>query len=277
MKLKLNLNVAAIIAASAFLIPSAALASPCTGLNPGDAPTGCIFDLDTTTEAGGGNGTVLSSYTFFDTSFTASATSEFVSFAFRETPAYFSFDDACVVAGTTPITSSSCVTNSGNLLADPAFQGAAAGDNCGDGGSGLPCPPGWGAWIQSVDTSAIGRISTTSNVGGCGTPGAPPTGSASLNWWCDGSVQGYDAVYQQLNGLTVGQTYQIGWVLDDNSGDGITETPGSSDQIDMLVYAGTSLPVGSIPIGTPEPSTFALVGSLLAGIGVVGIRRRRKA
>jgi hypothetical protein len=127
-----------------------------------------------------------------------------------------------------------------------------------------------------VDTSAIGQIATPSSVYGCGNPGTAPTGSASTNWWCDGSVQGYDALYQQLSGLTVGQTYQIGWVLDDNSGEGINEVPGSG-QVDMVVYAGTSLPVGSIPIGTPEPATFALVGSLLAGIGVVGIRRRRKA
>jgi hypothetical protein len=282
-----KLAAAAIVAMAAFLIPSAAVAGPaCTGLNPGDAPTGCIFDLDTTTETGGGDANVLSQYTFFTTSFTATATAEDVSFAFRESPAYFSFDDACVVAGSTAVTSANCVSNAGNLLVNTAFQGSNPGDNCGNGGSGTPCPLGWGAWIQAIDTSAIGQIVNPNSTGGCGAPGAPPTGSATSTWWCDGSVEGYDAIYQPLTGLTVGQTYQVGWWLDDNSQEGITETPGSG-QIDMLVYAGTQLPVGSIPIGNPpvppnagtvpEPTTYALVGLGLVAMGTIRARKSRKA
>jgi|SRR5579863_267289 len=275
--MKSKFHAAAFIAAAAFLIPRAVAGPACTGLNPGDAPAGCIFDLDTTSETGGGDGNVLSSYTFFTTSFTASATSEFVSFAFRESPAWFSFDDACVVAGTTAVTSANCVSNVGNLLTNPGFQGSTPGDNCGNGGSGTPCPAGWGAWIQSVDVTAIGETVSTTSQGNCGTPGAPPAGSPSTNWWCDGSVQGYDAVYQQLNTLTVGTTYQIGWWLDDNSGDPISEVAGSTSQLDMVVYAGTSLPIGSIPIGVPEPATYGLVGLGLVGVGVIRARRNRKA
>jgi prepilin-type processing-associated H-X9-DG protein len=278
-----RLAAAAIVAVAAFLIPSAAVAGPaCTGSVAGDAPTGCIFDLDTTTEAGGGDGTVFTGYTFFTTNFTASATSEYVSFAFRESPAYFSFDDACVVAGSTAVTSAACGSSLGGLLTNVAFQGSNVGDNCNDQGSGTPCPVGWGAWIQSVDLDAIGEIVNTGNTGGCGVPGAPPTGSATNTWWCDGSVEGYDAIYQQLTSLTVGQTYQVGWWLDDNSAEGVTETPGSSNQVDMLVYAGTALPVGSIPIGnppgtTPEPTTYALVGLGLVAMGAIRARKSRKA
>jgi hypothetical protein len=264
------------VAVAAFLVPSFAVAGPaCTGLNPGDAPTGCIFDLDTTAEAGGGDGTVLSTYTTFTTSFTADATSEFVSFAFRESPAYFSFDDACVTAGALGSCTFGGSASATNLLSDPLFQGSAVGENCNDQGSGQPCPPSWGAWIQSVDTEAIGEIVGPGSTGGCGNPGTAP-GDPTANWWCDGSVQGYDALYQQLSGLTVGTVYNISWILDDNSGSGISETPGQG-QIDMLVYAGDQLPVGSIPIGTaPEPATFALVGLGLVGAGVARARNNRK-
>jgi hypothetical protein len=283
MKLSFSLSAAALFSAAAFLIPSAAVAGPaCTGIAAGDAPAGCIFDLDTTSETGGGDGTVVSSYTFFTTSFTADATSENVSFAFRETPEYWSFADACVVAGSTAVTSANCVSNPGNMLVNPEFQGSSPGDNCGNGGSGTPCPVGWGAWIQSVDASAIGVIVNTANNGNCGNGNPPPAGST---WWCDGSVEGYDALYQPLGGLTVGQTYQIGWYLDDNSGQGITENQGSGSQIDMLVYAGDQLPVGSIPIGNspapagtvPEPTTYALVGLGLMAMGAIRARKSRKA
>lgn len=96
--------------------------------------------------------------------------------------------------------------------------------------------------------------------------------------WCDGSVQGYDAVYQQLNGLTVGSTYNVGFSLGDNSGDAPNRASTAS-QIDMLVYAGDALPVGSIPIGpppnssVPEPSTYGLLAAGL--LGMFGFARRR--
>jgi len=41
----------------------------------------------------------------------------------------------------------------------------------------------------------------------------------------------------------------------------------------MLVYAGDSLPVGSILLGTPEPGTLSLIGAGILGIGVA-LRRR---
>ena len=109
---------------------------------------------------------------------------------------------------------------------------------------------------------------TSANHYGCSFNG-PHGGSA---YWCDGSVQGYDAVYQQLTGLTPGSTYNINFWLGDNSGS--PPNQGSeADQIDMLVYAGDQLPIGTIPIGIPEPATFALVGLGMLGVGFVRIRR----
>jgi len=178
-----------LLCAAALMVPSNILAQ--------NAPAGSIFNLDTVQT------TPLTSYQPFSTSFVADNSSEFVSFAFRETPAYFAFDDASVIVQ----------GGSTNLLADPGFEAATDGQNC-NHNNALGCPSGWGAWIQAVDVSAIGQVATNSDPYGC-----PPNAAHSgTNFWCDGSVQGYDAVYQQLTGLTVGSTYNIHFSLGDNSG-----------------------------------------------------------
>jgi hypothetical protein len=41
----------------------------------------------------------------------------------------------------------------------------------------------------------------------------------------------------------------------------------------MLVYAGDALPIGSIPLGTPEPATFVLVGLGMLGVGFLRARK----
>jgi hypothetical protein len=235
----------ALVATAAVVVPSQALAQ-----NP---PPGAIFDLSTVHPG------VLSSttYTEFNTSFVADNSSEYVSFAFREAPDWFSFDNASVAAAGSP---------SVNLLADPGFES----DTSANLESNFPVD--WFRWIQPVDTSAIGEVAGTAYAYGCDS--GPASGSY---FWCDGSVQGYDALYQELSGLTVGTTYDVTWYLADDSGSGIT-----NPDIDMLVYAGDALPVGSETIGTtppsvgstPEPSTFMLLGTGMLGI-VRAVRSRR--
>jgi hypothetical protein len=233
MKFELKaVTMCALVATAVLLAPTRALAQ-----NP---PPGAIFDLSTV------NPGSLSTYTQFTTSFVADNSSEDVSFAFREVPAFFSFDDACVTATT-------CASS--NLLSDPGFEASS-------GVIGSNFPVGWDRWIQPVDTSAIGEVDSSGY--GCGA-----NAHSGSVFWCDGSVQGFDALYQNLTGLIVGDTYTISFWLDDNSGQAI-----NNPNIDMLVYAGDDIPVGSIPIGTtPEPSTLIMIGTGLLGVG--GAIRRR--
>jgi hypothetical protein len=223
-------------------------------------PPNPIFDLSTSSQL---HAPVLSTYQQFTTSFVGDGNTEYVSFAFREQPAYFSFDDAVV----------SAAGSSTNLLVNPGFE---QGATTGPVDVGLNYPDNWGRWIQSVDTSAIGQVDAT----GYGCSANAHTG---LQFWCDGSVQGYDGIYQAI-ATTAGRTYNISFWLDDNSGQAV-----NNPAIDMLVYAGDQIPVGSTSIAppppptggggsaTPEPASLALIGGGLATFGLLFGRRKRNA
>jgi len=206
-------------------------------------PPGSIYDLATAHP-----GAVSTTETLFTTSFTADMSQTYVSFAFREIPAYWALDD----------TSVTLMGSSTNLLADPGFESATVGQNI---------PTGWGRWIQPIDVSAIGVVVSNSAAGGCGTD-VPTHGGTQF--WCDGSVEGYDAVYQLLP-TTVGATYNINWYLGHDTGG-----PPSAPGIDMLVYATDTLPIGTVPLGTPEPGTLSLIGAGILAIGIA-LRKRRTA
>jgi PEP-CTERM motif len=228
------------------LIPSRAGAQ-----NP---PSGAIFDLATSSQLAASG--VLDTPTVFTTSFVGDGNTEFVSFAFREAPAYFLFDNALVVAS----------GSSTNLLLNPGFeQGATSGPA--DLNSNIP--DNWGRWIQPVDTAAIGQVASITSPFGCSNELAAASG---VQFWCDGSVQGYDGIFQGI-ATTLGTTYNISFTLDDNSGALI-----NNPSIDTLVYAGDQIPVGTVPIApppsvTPEPASLAL---MVGGLGVIGFASRKR-
>jgi len=252
-----NFNLGAL--SQRFSVLSVGLAVALVGASHANAqnpPAGAIFDLSTSSQLAH---PVLNTYQLFTTSFVGDGNTEYVSFAFREVPAYFSFDDATV----------SAAGSSTNLLVNPGFE---QGSSTGPVDVGSNYPDNWGRWIQPVDTSAIGEVDSTGY--GCGA-----NAHSGSQFWCDGSVQGYDGIYQAIS-TTAGTTYNISFWLDDNSGSSIVN-PG----IDMLVYAGDQIPVGSTSIAppppptggssTPEPASIAMMGGGLAAMGLLLRRRKR--
>jgi hypothetical protein len=188
-------------------------------------PAGAILDLNGTPIPGGGNNT----FQQYTVNFVAGLANTAITFAFRDDPAFLSFEQASVTDLTHP---------SGNLLTNGALSGGTYTNN----GDSLT-PIGW--TYANLGGGGAGGVR-----GGCGGP--------SGFCWFDGIVGGYDTISQTIP-TNIGDTYQISFFLAENSGCSCNFTSVSTtgpSGIDVLAYAQGNLPAPT----TPAPGTLTLLG-----------------
>ena len=120
-------------------------------------------------------------YTQYTTSFVAGTAANYISFAFRDDPAFLSLDDVSVTTGGGP-----------NLILNPSFELG-----------GTSAPTDW-TYLNTFGASAAGTVASNN----------PHSGAFE---YFDGAVGAYDAITQDI-ATTVGATYDVSFWLMENSG-----------------------------------------------------------
>lgn len=201
--------------------------------------------------------TVGSGYTQYNATFVATNATSTVTFAFRNDPGYFAFDNASVMDITNP---------SSNLLVNGDFENGSLFT------ATAPCCTSPAGWTFTQDP-AIAGVNTQSGVydtASAGLLGLTPQGGSN-QFWADGAFTAYETLAQSF-ATTIGETYAISFWLNNSVGEMYQPTDtsdglangGLGNGMDLLVYA---------PDPIPEPASLALLGAGVLGIGL--IRRRR--
>ncbi len=202
-------------------------------------PAGALLDINNGTAANSASN-VANQFQTYSVSYTATSDgANYVLFAFRQDPAYWTFGNVILTAA----------GSSTNLFVDPTFtQGGTFSQQ-----SGLQAPAGWGIVYQSGSTpTAAGRwvapgsghASSTTNVNQ-GTAGA----------WYDGAVGSFDGIYQGVS-LVAGTTYTITFTALSNN------LAGSNNGVELGVFAGNCLALtGSASSCVPDNAYFEVLAT----------------
>jgi hypothetical protein len=162
----------------------------------------------------------------FSYTFTPSTTgANFIGFAFRQDPAYWTFDNVRLTAAGSQT----------NLLTNGAFDtGGSFNVTTNNGPSQIQAPNSWGVWYQNgTYPAAAGNWQTISG----------PHGGV----WYDGAVGSFDGIYQGVT-LQAGTTYTVSFEVSGNhTSDG--------GPVQLGVYGGACATVSIAPSQCTIPSS----------------------
>jgi autotransporter-associated beta strand protein len=192
---------------------AAALFAIMPSAHAADLPAGAVFDLN------GGN--TVDAYQTYSFTFTPTYTgNNYILFAFRQDPGFWTFGDVGIYASTDPTT---------NLFVDPLFTSGGTVAS-----AGVQAPAGWGVVYQAGTVpSYAGNYQPPSNssLGGGGA-------------WYDGAIGSFDGIYQGID-LVAGITYTINFVASSSD-------PANSSDVRLGVFAGQCVSLTG-PVADCEP------------------------
>ena len=225
-----------------FAVGALAGLSNCVHAQDLGLPSGSILDINNGT---GGNDASYSTANVFQTytvTYTATASgANYLLFAFRQDPQYWTFGNVSMVQdGTTT-----------NLLTDPTFtQGGSVSSQ-----SGLQAPADWGIVYQTgTPPEAAGQWYA---------PGQAPGGASTTNVnegtagsWYDGAVGSFDGIYEGVD-LTAGDQYTITFTALSNN---VANVSGSADGgVELGVFAGQCVTLSAAAAScTPNNASFSV-------------------
>ena len=162
----------------------------------------------------------------FTYTFTPSQTgANFIGFAFRQDPAFWTFDNvSLVVQGTTT-----------NLATNGDFTtGGSFSVTTNNGVSSIQAPTNWGVWYQNGTYPAA--AGSWSQIGG-----------SHGGVWYDGAVGTFDGIYQGVQ-LTAGTTYTISFEVSGNN-------TANTSSIQLGIYGGACADVSIAASGCTIPAS----------------------
>jgi fibronectin-binding autotransporter adhesin len=207
-------------------------------------PGGAILDINNGTAPNSASNTPDTFQTYSVTFTATTSGNNYILFAFREDPAFWTFGNVSLYAA---------ADTSTNLFTNPLFtQGGTI-----DGTSGVQAPANWGVVYQSGTTPTAAGTWHEPGDGDQSTTNVNANGAGS---WYDGAVGSFDGIYQGVD-LVAGITYTINFTALANDS---ADTAGTGSDTEMGVYAGTCItltgPAANCAPSNPDFSVLATPG-----------------
>ena len=174
------------------------------------------------------SGNVANTWQTYTYTFTPTTTgANFIGFAFRQDPAFWTFDNVTLTAA----------GSSTNLLTNSGFNtGGTFSVTTNNGPSSMQAPTNWGVWYQNGTYPAA--AGTWTDIGG-----------SHGGVWYDGAVGSFDGIYQGVT-LTAGTRYTIGFDVSGNN-------TADNSSVQLGVYGG---PCSNVSIAATQCTIPGSVG-----------------
>jgi len=196
------------------------------------------------------SGNTANQFSNYSYSFTPTSTgSDYVLFAFRQDPAYWTF-------GNVSLTANGSTTNM--LINGNMASGGSITVPLNNGTTTVQAPNSWGVFYQTGHVPSAAGTWRAPSTGGLTTTGVGTGGAGS---WYDGAVGSFDGIYQAVS-VTAGTTYSISFSA-------LSNNVANTSSVQLGVYAGecANLSLAAASCTLPTSMGFTTLATPAQGSG----------